>query len=354
MKFHAPFTIRHPSSTRGGQARRLNAASAAFTLVELLVVITIIGILIALLLPAVQAAREAARGLQCSNNLKQIGLGLLNCENANGAFPMGGNINVAPSGTGYGFSWIVQIFPYTELNNIYDQLDKNGTSPGAIGGNTGFVACNPHNNALLSNELFSILKCPSTPLPNTSAEVPGANDSGGGGVGYMTSVQSSCYTGIDGGGLPPAYPKTTTGPGSGYQSREGVLVPRKTILASDICDGLSNTMIVGEQSDWCVDTSGSLMDCRSDGGHGFPIGAAGDQRDFNLTCVVNGVGERSYAAAGVNIHTGYTNRAIQSAHSGGAHVLMCDGSAHFLSTNIAIDTLYRLANRNDGKTPGDF
>ena len=99
MAHRLPSVAWHPRTSRG------------FTLVELLVVITIIGILIALLLPAVQAAREAARRAKCSNNLKQIGLALLNYESAHGTFPAGGSHS--PSGW-YGFSWMIQIFPYCE------------------------------------------------------------------------------------------------------------------------------------------------------------------------------------------------------------------------------------------------
>ena len=88
-----------------------------FTLVELLVVITIIGILIALLLPAVQAAREAARRLQCQNNLKQLGLGLLNYEQANQYFPMS-----ATSGS-LNHGWMVHILPGIEQEGLASQYD---------------------------------------------------------------------------------------------------------------------------------------------------------------------------------------------------------------------------------------
>ena len=88
-----------------------------FTLVELLVVIAIIGILIALLLPAVQAAREAARRMQCSNNLKNIGLGLLNYHDAHGVFPPG------TMGTGTSWSWSARILPFMEVGDIHKQID---------------------------------------------------------------------------------------------------------------------------------------------------------------------------------------------------------------------------------------
>ena len=100
----------------GGPARRLHGNRSAFTLVELLVVITIIGILIALLLPAVQAAREAARRTQCFNNLKQIALGCHLFENAHGTLPL-----LYSSSTQLG--WMTQILPYCEQDNIYKQYN---------------------------------------------------------------------------------------------------------------------------------------------------------------------------------------------------------------------------------------
>ena len=97
----------------------------AFTLVELLVVITIIGILIALLLPAVQAAREAARRLQCTNNLKQMGLALHNYHLTNSSFPQASSqySGVKQGGGCCGWSWSALILPFLEQDNLYQQID---------------------------------------------------------------------------------------------------------------------------------------------------------------------------------------------------------------------------------------
>src|SRR3989304_6136809 len=119
MCANPPSTIHHPKF--------------GFTLVELLVVIAIIGILIALLLPAVQAAREAARRLQCSNNLKQVGLALLNYESSNRVFPFGG---LGTQGGGFGHSWWVRILPFIEQNAVYEKFDQKSVDTGWLGANT--------------------------------------------------------------------------------------------------------------------------------------------------------------------------------------------------------------------------
>ena len=336
-------------------SQRRSLCVRGFTLVELLVVITIIGILIALLLPAVQAAREAARRMQCGNNLKQIGLGLLNYESTNGTLPVGG-IHTTRGG-GYGYGWIVELLPFVEAENIYDQLDLKGVK--ASTGCVGWVGAggNAYNGEVLKNVALATFTCPSSPLPIRSSE--GAADAY---VGVQVAVQSSCYTGISGGGFSPDYPNVRDMTGNslgagGKIGSGGCLIRNVAVRIADIYDGTTNTMIVGEQSDWCIKTpQGTVMDCRSDCGHGFAMGPGldgGDDRDFNVTCVLHRIGEQSYNATGVPNNCG-PNRPIQAAHSGGAMTLMVDGSVHFLSTDIAIATLYNLVNRNDQKVVGAF
>src|SRR5262245_52130226 len=141
---------------------RSSAPRRAFTLIELLVVIAIIAILIGLLLPAVQKVRDAAARMTCQNNLKQIGLGLHNYENANSYFPPAYSIIATPPPSSV--SWGVYILPYVEQDNLYKQYNL-----------TGAIGANP-NQTVVSTHL-KIFQCPSTPNPNrlyTDGPVPGA------------------------------------------------------------------------------------------------------------------------------------------------------------------------------------
>ncbi|MCX7426467.1 MAG: DUF1559 domain-containing protein [Planctomycetia bacterium] len=348
---------RHPGKAPGGRVR-----PKGFTLVELLVVIAIIGILIALLLPAVQAAREAARRIQCVNNVKQLALGVLNYESTNAVFPPGGSYGVAGS-TAYGASWMVHILPFCEQDSVYQSMDPFGAN-----GTWGcYAPGNPANQAALQDKVFNFLRCPSSPLPVNGVGLPTEYQVGDpNGYGNNQPYQGSNYTGISGGGLPPSAggtygqtrPKGSSSVASGYIGEGGVLIRAVTLSVADVSDGLSNTIVIGEQSDWCIATDGQKRDCRSDCGHGFYMGPArvntdANDRDFNLSCVINRLGEKSFAATGVASNCG-PNRPIQAAHPGGATVGFTDGSVHFLNADINMYTLYNMATRNDGQTLGDY
>ncbi|MBN1908698.1 MAG: DUF1559 domain-containing protein [Pirellulales bacterium] len=304
-------------------------ARRAFTLVELLVVIAIIGILIALLLPAVQAAREAARRLQCSNNLKQIGLAILNYESANRCFPLVGEDTGNPRHLA---SWWVRIFPQLEDKVAYENLDLSELWTGT----------NPHNKEFLDNRYFDYMDCPSSTLPDfVTYSIP-------------VHVMAPCYAGITGGADHPSARSMSVG----IFSQGGVLTITDRVRMADITDGSSNTMMVGEQSGWCRDQSGEEKDCRSCSLYGFPLGPCGKEwpslvRAFNYTTVRYGINERLWDRQGINDtlpnYVYGVNRPIQSVHSGGANALFVDGSVHFLGETMDAQMLRNLANRDDGQ-----
>jgi prepilin-type N-terminal cleavage/methylation domain-containing protein/prepilin-type processing-associated H-X9-DG protein len=306
---------------------------AGFTLVELLVVIAIIGILVALLLPAVQSAREAARRTQCTNNLKQIGLAVLNYENALGELPPGG---LTPRGGSYGHSWWVRILPYCEQSNVYERFDQRAANTGWLG------FTNPHpNRDLLRNLSFPFMYCPSSSLPKFVLTVPEHSQS---------NVMSPTYTGVSGAtDHPTAKNKNPLGGADGRISLGGSFIVHRGVSLAEFKDGTSNTMMVAETSDHCIDGTGKRVDCRSDCGHGFCMGPGNDgwERAFNMVTVIHRLGEKSFLGLGVPGNCG-PNRPIQSAHGGGAQGLYGDGSVHFLSESMAVQVLYNLANRDDG------
>ena len=307
----------------------------AFTLVELLVVIAIIAMLIAILFPAVQAARESARRTQCINNLKQVSLAALNFESVHGALPAGG---LATESGGYGHSWWLRLLPVIEEQNVYGTFNQDARYTGWVGGDN--WGGNRENRRNLRDKYFPFMRCPSSSLPSfvlTSQQHDRAN------------VMSATYTGVAGAiDHPSARRKSGTGGATGRISWGGMLVVQKAVKLSQVTDGTSKTILAAEQSDYCVDVRGDLQDCRSDCAHGFPMGWGDDgwERIFNLTCVMHRINEKSFNALGVPGNCG-PNRAIQSAHRGGAYATFGDGSVRFLDESLAIQTLYNLANRDD-------
>ena len=312
-----------------------------FTLVELLAVIAIIGILVALLLPAVQAAREAARRTQCQNNLKQVGVALLNYENAIGCLPPGG---MSGNDGGFGHSWWIRIMSYIEQNNTYNPFDQESRDTGWIGSNT-------HNRDLLLDLKFDYMRCPSTSLPWMS-------QTGHGGI------MRPCYTGVSGAlDHPTTRDQMRGAPAYGKISFGGVLIGRgeestidtRPVWIHEITDGTSQTMIVAEQSDWCRDALGVEIACNADHLHGFSMGPSrnyGYNRVFNVTNVIHRLNDKT--ATNIGVPRDGPNTPIQSAHPGGAYVGLVDGSVQFLSEDIDIQTLFALANRDDGHILSDY
>jgi len=329
-----------------------------FTLVELLVVIAIIGILIALLLPAVQAAREAARRSQCTNNLKQMGLGLHNHHDVFQRFPPGGAADQAPFGTGnggYGSSWMVYLLPYIEQKTVSDKWQFNNNSG----------VFNDVNMAALSNLVIPAYACPSSPLQTQWAVQT-----------YTPTTTANRmavhYMGISGAvnGLISGYAETRQVQvnRSGLVGFGGVLIPSGKVRFADISDGSSNVMVVGEDGDWLVSNDNVKNDWRAWQGWGWAIGANStvEPPAFNGDAVWN----LSTVRYPINQKTGWpiggdcagfgvcgdcaNNVPLNSAHPGGVNTLLGDGSVRFVSATITLDLLARLATRDDGKTLDPF
>lgn len=335
----------------------MNCRNRGFTLVELLVVIAIIGILIALLLPAVQAAREAARRSQCSNNLKQIGLSQQNYHDTFQTFP--------PGGLGIrGAAWTVFILPYMDQGAAYDKMVFGDHTSWAMQGSDA-----PHHNWAICNELrVNAYTCPSSPLPRTRTQTTATNTASLPGAPTSIIYQLINYVGIGGAAIDPETLVLTGTSGTyGRVATNGVLptVIRSTVPVrmADITDGTSNTIIVGEQGNWTRESSTSttkrdLRSCNHDGGPWLGITSATDNNTWslNVTYVRYRINEpyRSATLADGS-YIGYSkNNALTSAHPGGAQVVRVDGGTNFLSETIDFNTLLRLAHRSDGLVVGEY
>ena len=323
----------------GGKRRGSLPTRGGFTLVELLVVMAIISVLVSLLMPAVQAAREAARRSKCLNNIHNIGLAMQNYHGVYNSFPPGG---LSTSANDFGHAWLIRILPYIEEENIYNDFDQQSSVTGRVIPDS--LPYNKHNRDLLQGMDFPWMFCPSSSLDRFSLTQFGAQS---------PNVMSPCYTGVSGArDHPSTREKDPTG-APGMISWGGVIIADNCVGIQSIRDGTSHTMMLAEQSGWCRDEVGGNVDCRSDCGYGFQMGTARDinigwERQFNMTCVIHPIGETSYQAYGVAGDCG-PNRPIQSAHAGGAQVLMADGTGQFLSSTMDLLIVYNLANRDDGK-----
>lgn len=325
--------------------RRLE--SRGFTLVELLVVITIIGILISLLLPAVQAAREAARRAQCGNNLKQIGLAALNHENAHGFFPScgWGWAWVGDPDRGFGKTqpggWVYNILPYMEQEALHQlgagksDADKKAAAAEVCKTPIAAFNCPSRRRAVAYPATYSGGSFHAYNADPVSVHARSDYAANGG-----TTVQ--VYTG------PSSVPAPDwTGWPSWSLTCDGVSYLRSQVTMAGIRDGASNTYFVAEKylrpedymtgydgadntsmyqgQDWDVQRWGN-------GENPLPNGQAGPTNAFPPR----------------QDTPGYSNWMIfGSAHAGGFQAVFCDGSVHTISYSIAAEVHTRLANRKD-------
>lgn len=349
--------------------QRARSHLRAFTLVELLVVIAIIGILVALLLPAVQAAREAARRSACSNNLKQLGLALLNFHETHGEFPRGvythenrNNSRLDQDGLG----WATKVLPQLEEEAAYDLLvnnqvpgfERNPWQPGI------FRAANAAGMRPIpgGDTSISVLRCPSVDLPTlvpdlgffgrsgelvgtgyAVAHYKGSRGPCDRGMFWRTSEglrvvrldDTSCDRDLDGDGVPDDVTKTSF----------------RRIGIKEVADGTSKTIATGEAAymttledfpmwigAWGEDgtvlfKTETLINCNLSGARSFPL----SQEDF------------------LKLPPGsLKDDCAFSWHPEGAFFGFVDGSVHFLSENIELRTFQNLGDRLDGQTHGNL
>ncbi len=293
-----------------------------FTLVELLVVITIIGILISLLLPAVQAAREAARRAECMNNLKQLGLGLANYESALGVFPP------ATVSSPRRHTWVPFLFPYLEQQSLADHYRWD-------------LHWNHDDNQEWVNVNLSVVRCPSTPGGDDNL------DKIGGGKTAATS-DYSVPTGISGdlikAGLVPETELT-----------HGLLRPNYATAMMEVRDGSSNTIAViedaGRPHHWTGKGRGpdeNNNHCGNYNVSGGKVRGAG-WANPDMAIPLHGFTADGLRCPGPCAINCTNNNEAFGFHPGGAVAAFADGSVHFLSETIAIRVYAALLTRAGGE-----
>jgi prepilin-type N-terminal cleavage/methylation domain-containing protein len=326
---------------------------SAFTLVELLVVIAIIGILIAMLLPAVQQVREAARRSTCQNNLRQLGIAVHNFESAYMRLPRGADV---PKGFAVGqnapsqnnntmlFSWFCQIAPFCEQNNAYETLDPRSQTALARW-NAVVAAGNPQmtnfRNVLVGK--IDMMQCPSdNPRPTNSYRV--SNLPTNGSPNLAAGVASASYVGLNNTGVCHGELVPNMG------APNGIFCTAKPLTMSSMVDGTSNTLMFGERIADALRTAVNLDHSRgallwvtrgvntevvTSGGTGtaLPWGVhdimASGQGGINLVVL-----------APANASYGRAYFGVSSRHPGGSQFTMGDGSAHFIKEGV--DSWYNI------------
>jgi prepilin-type N-terminal cleavage/methylation domain-containing protein/prepilin-type processing-associated H-X9-DG protein len=346
-----------------------------FTLVELLVVIAIIGVLVGLLLPAVQSAREAARRMSCTNNLKQLALACHNFHDVNGAFPYG---MLRADGTGWGhpewgtsgqsrrFALMHQLMPYCEQSaffNAWDQLVyNNNTISNTLFGGDGVTPFPTNGTAAVGQLVSPILRCPSNPGTGYNESHNAAADgvyargdyygcAGQRGYPGFNNTRPSLWNPFGPGSEHPRPPGTAT---SARQGRaNGVFSRCVRFGMRDIIDGTSNTIMLGERAfyDPMFDRCGPLNSPPT------------STKILNWGWVWFGAEGNAFLGTGVPINyrirscedfadpLRYDDRinAFGSLHPGGCNVALADGSVRFLAETISPITFNAMGSRAGGE-----
>jgi prepilin-type N-terminal cleavage/methylation domain-containing protein/prepilin-type processing-associated H-X9-DG protein len=308
--------------------RRCPRNGKAFTLVELLVVIAIIGVLVALLLPAVQSAREASRRTKCVNNLKQLALAMHNHHDVNGKLPLAGTTLPVRQ------SWVSQVWPYFEQQGLAGSYDYK----------KGF-----HEVPNIVQNTFNGVLCARIPAFYCASDRPNAMWQGD------TYWRSRGNYVVNWGPItvpftPPNLPQAIAP--FGYLDHASINKPRQTRF-SEITDGLSNTLLMSEmifpKRDNSMDQRGDINNDR--GANRFmTINTPNKGTDFMLSVWCENTVEMPCIQAAVNQHYGTRSR-----HPNGVNASLCDGSVRFVANNITLNTWQAVSTMDGGESAiGDW
>ena len=331
-------------------------AQRAFTLIELLVVIAIIAVLIGLLLPAVQSAREAARRSQCTNNLKQIGLAIANYESTHGCIVSGyisSGASLASFGvpgynpdphtndSGPGWGWLALLLNQTEQSPLYNAI--NFSLPTWVADNSTVVITQ-----------LGVFNCPSANNPDGFCTMVDANQN-------LLPVANTKFArsnyqynmGWNDTSITPA----NTNYDDPVRGCNGPLYRNSHVSYAGVSDGLSNTVIASEKSPYLADSSwvGTIPGYRHFAYHAFAsagTGGADVNYDYPGALLASHSGPSLYESPQVihpiNSPLGHTDE-FYSLHPGGGNVLMGDGSVRFVKQSINLITWQSLSSRASGE-----
>ena len=330
-----------------------------FTLIELLVVISIIGVLVGLLLPAVQQAREAARRMQCADHMKQIGLAIHNYESSQGCIvsgylssrvPLayfgvpGYNPDPATFDNGPGWGWLALLLPNVEQKPLYDAI--NFSLPTWV-----------PDNSTAATVTLSVFNCPSANNPSPTCPMvdasqtllPVANQ-------YFARANYQYNMGWNDTSISPA----NTNYDDPVKGCNGPIYRNSGIKFAGVTDGLSNTVFAGEKSPFLADATwvGIVPGYRHFAYNAFAsagTGGIGVNYDYPGAIVAAHSGPSLYESPVVihppNSPLGHTDE-MYSLHPGGANVLLGDGSVHFIKESINLRVWQALNSRNGGEVIG--
>ena len=318
------------------------AVSRGFTLVELLVVIAIIGVLVSLMLPAVQQAREAARHTQCKNNLKQIGLALHNYLDAQRCFPPAYVVNpfdAARDPDTYdgpnGWAWGTLLLPYVDQAPLYNGLDLNRP-------------CWDPAQAVLVRTALPVYLCPSAAGNNGPIQIKDGPVASGR---TLATFGRSNYVASVGQEEPWVMQIEDWSPVA-----DGPMYRNSRTRPADVVDGLSQTVFMGEHhpiisnKTWVGVVPGAQV-CPND-----PDRFPGTTCDAAATLVQVHSGPAAGELDVIHPPNSPTCHVCQmyAQHTGGCNVLLGDGSVRFVSQFINVDTWAALSSRNEGEVAGDY